>query len=128
MQVTTGERRRLRKAVERRLAATHDERTDNAPGEWLRLRAWVAWRLVLARGLGRSGRRIIHGRGRDQLREQLLEAATGRQEEFSRAHEDFAALYGPDEGPLGDDGYALAVGLRSTVASAGTPGSDGIVP
>ena len=26
------------------------------------------------------------------------------------------------------DGYALAVGLRSTLASAGTPGSDGIVP
>ena len=93
MQVTTGDRRRLRKEVERRLAATHDERTDNAPGEWLRLRAWVAWRLVLARGLGRSGRRIIHWRGRDQLREQLLEAATGRQEEIARAHEDFAALW-----------------------------------
>ena len=54
-----------------------DEQADDAPGEWLRLRAWLAWRMVLAQGLGRSGRRIVHGPARDSLREQLLEGSTG---------------------------------------------------
>eukprot|EP00900_Chrysochromulina_parva_P000515 jgi/Chrpa1/10464/Chrysochromulina_OHIO_Genome00017086-RA len=40
--VTTGERRRLCKEVGRRLVAVDEEQADNAPGEWLRLRA-IAW-------------------------------------------------------------------------------------
>jgi ribonuclease HI len=91
-QVTTGERRRLRKEVEKRLAAVDNERSHNAPGEWLRMRAWVAWRLALAQGFGRSGRRIFHGPTRDLLCEQLLEASTGRQQEVSRVREGLVAL------------------------------------
>ncbi len=71
--VTSGERRRLRKEVERRLTEIDEELASNAPSEWLRLRAWVAWRMVLAQGLGKSGRRIVHGATRDSLCEQLLE-------------------------------------------------------
>jgi len=85
--VTTGERRRLRKEVEKRLVTVDDERADNAPGEWLRLRAWLAWRMVLAQGLGRSGRGIVHGPTRDSLCEQVLEASTGRQQEIARTRE-----------------------------------------
>lgn len=92
IRVTTGERRSLRKEVVRRLAEVDDEPTANAAGEWLRLRAWVAWRLVLAQGLGKSGRRIRHGPDRDQLCEQLLAASTGRQQVISRVREDIAAL------------------------------------
>ena len=92
VRVTTGERRRLRKEVEKRLAAVDDEQASNAPSEWLRLRAWVAWRMVLAQGLGKSGRRIAHGPVRNSLCEQLLEASTGRQQEVSRAREGVAAL------------------------------------
>ena len=91
-QVTTGERRRLRKEVERRLNAVDDEQAHSAPSEWLRLRAWVAWRMVLARGLGRSGRRISHGPKRDLLCEQLLEASTGRQQEVVMTSVGLAAL------------------------------------
>ena len=90
--VTTGERRRLRKEVEKRLAAVDDVQADNAPGEWLQLRAWLAWRMVLAQGLGRSGRCIVHGPARDSLCEQVLEASTGRQQEIARAREGVAAL------------------------------------
>ena len=92
MRVTIGARRRLHKEVARRLAAVYDEQATEAAGEWLRLRAWVAWRLVLARGLGRSSRQIWHGPDRDQLCEQLLEASTGRQQVISRARDDLAAL------------------------------------
>ena len=92
MRITTGARRRLHKEVVRRLAAVDDEQATNAAGEWLRLRAWVAWRLVLAQGLGRSSRHILHGPDRDQLCEQLLEASTGRQQVISRARNDLAAL------------------------------------
>ena len=91
-QITTGERRRLRKEVERRLALVDDEQAVSAPGEWLRLRAWVAWRMVLAKGLGGSGRRISHGPKRDLLREKLLEASTGRLQEVLRSSEGVAAL------------------------------------
>jgi ribonuclease HI len=90
--VTTGERRRLRKEVATRLAAVDEEPAGNAPGEWLRLRAWVAWRMVLARGLGKSGRCIVHGAVRDSLCEQLLEASTGRWQEISRVREGLTAL------------------------------------
>jgi ribonuclease HI len=90
--VTSGERRRLRKEVERRLTKMDEELASNAPGEWLRLRAWVAWRMVLAQGLGKSGRRIVHGATRDSLCEQLLEHSTGRQQEVSRASEGVPAL------------------------------------
>ena len=92
MQVTTGERRRLRKEVEKRRDEVGDEQASNGPGEWLLLRAWVAWRLTLAQGLGRSGRRISHGPVRDSLCEKLLAASTGRQREVERAREGVAAL------------------------------------
>ena len=90
--VTTGERRRLRKEVEKRRDEVGDEQASNGLGEWLLLRAWVAWRLALAKGLGRSGRRISHGPVRDSLCEQLLAASTGRQQEVERAREGVAAL------------------------------------
>jgi hypothetical protein len=54
MQVTTGERRRLRKEVERRLEEVGDEQASSGPGEWLLLRAWVAWRLALWSPSGRT--------------------------------------------------------------------------
>jgi len=90
--VTTGERRRLRKEVATRLAAVDEEMASNAPSEWLRLRAWVAWRMALAQGLGRSGRCIVHGAVRDSLCEQLLEASTGRRQEISRVREGLTTL------------------------------------
>jgi ribonuclease HI len=90
--VTSGERRRLRKEIERKLTEIDEGVTNNAPSEWLRLRAWVAWRMVLAHGLGKSGRRIIHGATRDSLCEQLLASSTGRQQEVPRAREGLSAL------------------------------------
>jgi hypothetical protein len=84
--VTDGyERRRLRKAVERQRAAIVEETTTSTPAEWLRMRVWVAWRIVLAQGKGRSGRRICHGAGRHHLRELLYEAALGIWREFPAA-------------------------------------------
>jgi len=90
--VTTGERRRLRKEVATRLAEIDEEPAGNAPGEWLQLRAWVAWRMALAQGLGRSGKCITHGAARDSLREQLLEASTGRRQEIPRGREGLVTL------------------------------------
>jgi hypothetical protein len=90
--VTTGERRRLRKEVAARLAEIDEEPAGNAPGEWLQLRAWVAWRMALAQGLGRSGKCITHGAARDSLREQLLEASTGRRQEIPRGREGLVTL------------------------------------
>ena len=74
--------RRLRKAVERQRAAIVEEKATSTPAEWLRMRVWVAWRIVLAQGKGRSGRRICHGAGRHHLRELLYEAALGVWREF----------------------------------------------
>ena len=82
----------LRKEVATRLAEIDEEPAGNAPGEWLRLRVWVAWRMVLAQGLGRSGRCIAHGARRESLRERLLEASTGRRQEFPRVREGVATL------------------------------------
>ena len=76
------ERRRLRKAVERQRAAIVEEKATSTPAEWLRMRVWVAWRIILAQGKGRSGRRICHGAGRHHLRELLYEAALGVWREF----------------------------------------------
>jgi ribonuclease HI len=86
------EKRRLRKEVERRLAMIEDERAANPPGEWLLLRALVAWRIALAQGAGRSGRRIIRGSGHNNLCEQLLEASMGITREFSRDLTELAKL------------------------------------
>lgn len=70
-------KRRLRAAVQAQQAETQEEQTANGPGEWLMLRVWLAWRLVLAQGRGNSGRSILHGGGRAHLREHLLRAALG---------------------------------------------------
>jgi ribonuclease HI len=70
-------RRRLRTAVQEQQAEIQEEQAANGPGEWLMLRVWLAWRLVLARGRGKSGRCVLHGSGRAHLREHLLRAALG---------------------------------------------------
>ena len=70
-------RRRLRTAVQEQQAEIQEEQAANGPGEWLMLRVWLAWRLALARGRGKSGRYILHGAGRAHLREHLLRAALG---------------------------------------------------
>jgi hypothetical protein len=59
----------------------------NDPGEWLLMRTWLAWRLVLARGQGRRGRVVIHGGGAEPLRELLWLAATGQGQDFSQQPE-----------------------------------------
>ena len=74
-------RRRLRREVGVLRAGVEEDQIANRPGGWLLLRAWLAWRLMLARGGGRSGRRILHGARRDHLREQLLQVALGEQRE-----------------------------------------------
>ena len=73
-------RRRLRREVGILRAEIEDDQVTNRPGRWLLLRAWLAWRLILARG-GRSGRRVLHGARRDHLREQLLQVVLGEQRE-----------------------------------------------
>lgn len=70
-------KRRLRVAVQEHQAEIQEDQAANGPGEWLMLRVWLAWRLVLARGRGKSGRSILHGAGRAYLREHLLRAALG---------------------------------------------------
>jgi ribonuclease HI len=72
-------KRRLRREVEHLRAEVEEEKVENQPGAWLLLRAWLAWRTVLAWGGGRSGRRILHGARRDHLREGLLKVALGEQ-------------------------------------------------
>ena len=52
-------RRRLTRAAEELQGALVGEQVANQPGAWLLLRTWVAWRLVLATGGGRSGRSIL---------------------------------------------------------------------
>ena len=74
-------RRRLRREVGVLRAGVEEDQIANRPGGWLLLRAWLAWRLMLARGGGRSGRCILHGARRDHLREQLLQVALGEQRE-----------------------------------------------
>ena len=76
-------KRRLRKEVEKLQVALGEEAAPENPlGAWLLLRAWLAWRTVLARGGGRSGRRVLHGAGRDRLREGLWQVAFGEQREM----------------------------------------------
>jgi ribonuclease HI len=75
-------RRRLRTAVQEQQVEIQEEQAANGPGEWLMLRVWLAWRLVLARGHGKSGRCILHGAGRAHLREHLLRAALGDSREL----------------------------------------------
>ena len=74
-------RRRLRREMGKLRAEVEEDQVANQPSGWLLLRAWLAWRLTLARGGGKSGRRILQGSRRDQLREQLLQAALGEQRE-----------------------------------------------
>jgi hypothetical protein len=74
-------RRRLRREMGSLRKEVEEDQPANRPGEWLLLRAWLAWRLVLARGGGKSGRRLLQGARRDPLREQLLLAALGEQRE-----------------------------------------------
>ena len=76
-------RRRLVRAVGELQSAIGEERVANQPGVWLLLRTWVAWRLVLATGGGRSGRPILHGATRDQVKEHLLHVALREQREIS---------------------------------------------
>ena len=74
-------RRRFRREVGVLRAEVEDDQITNRPGGWLLLRAWLAWRLILARGGGKSGRRILHGARRDHLRERFLRVALGEQRE-----------------------------------------------
>jgi hypothetical protein len=68
-------RRRLNKAAGELQSAIEEEQVANPSGAWLLLRSWVAWRLALAMGGGRSGRSILHGARRDQVKEQLYQVA-----------------------------------------------------
>ena len=73
--------RRLRREVANLQAGIEEEQVENQAGAWLLLRAWLAWRTVLARGGGRSGTQVLHGARRDHLREGLLRVALGEQYE-----------------------------------------------
>jgi hypothetical protein len=96
-------RRRLRREVGVLRAEIEDDQVANGPGGWLLLRAWLAWRLVLASGCGRSGRRVLHGARRDHLREQLLQVALGEQREVHLPAAQLQIFAQRDHG-RGDDG------------------------
>ena len=75
-------RRRLAKAAGELQSAIEEEQGANQPGAWLLLRSWVAWRLALAMGGGRSGRSILHGARRDQVKEHLYQVAFRKHREI----------------------------------------------
>ena len=75
-------RRRLTKATEELQGALGEEQVTNRPGAWLLLRAWVAWRLVLATGGGKNGVPILGGARRERVKEHLFHAALRERREF----------------------------------------------
>ena len=80
-------RRKLVTATSKMIQDVEEPVGGNDPAEWLLMRIWLAWRLVLARGQGRRGRVVLHGGGAEPLRELLWLAATGQGQDFSQQPE-----------------------------------------
>ena len=76
------ERRRLQTATAEMVQDVGDTACENVPSEWLKMRVWLGWRLVLARGQGRSNKIVVQGGGAEPLREMLWLAAKGQQKCF----------------------------------------------
>ena len=91
--VTNGhERRRLQAATAKIINEVEESASVSVPQEWLRMRVWLAWRLILARGQGRSNRTVTHGGGADPLRELLWLSIKGHQRHFRFQPETVATL------------------------------------
>ena len=86
------ERRRLQAATAKMVADVEEARSANAPREWLQMRVWLAWRLVLARGQGRSNKSVTHGGGTEPLRELLWLSTKGHYRHFQLLSESEATL------------------------------------
>ena len=76
------ERRRLLSATVKLVIEVDETSSPTVPQEWLQKRVWLAWRLVLARGQGRSGRIVVHGGGVEPLRSLLWVATKGYHRDF----------------------------------------------
>ena len=76
------ERRRLQAATAKLIHEVEESTSTNVPREWLLMRVWIAWRLILARGQGRSNKMILHGGGAEPLRELLWVSTKGHQRQF----------------------------------------------
>ena len=86
------ERRRLQSATAKMVAGVEEAISANAPQEWLQMRVWLAWRLVLARGQGRSNMIVIHGGGTEPLRELLWLSTKGHHRHLQLRSESAATL------------------------------------
>ena len=75
-------RRRLVTATAKMVQDVEEATGVDAPAEWLLMRAWLAWRLVLARGQGRSNKLVVHGGGAEPVRELFWLTATGHVQSF----------------------------------------------
>ena len=75
-------RRKLITATAKMVQDAEEPVGDSAPAELLLMRTWLAWRLVLARGQGQSGKIAVHGSGEEPIRELFWLIATGKEQTF----------------------------------------------
>ena len=75
-------RRKLVTATAKMVQDVEETVDVDAPAEWLLMRVWLAWRLALARGQGRSTKVVVHGGGAEPVRELLWLSATGQAQSF----------------------------------------------